>query len=142
MKVTNYAVGKWAKGGLLIFFGLILLIYWGQVMEELRPAFERLIGGQATFLNDLINALMWIIILWCFVDAAINILMSFREQKLSLDDIGAKLDAIEAKIAGQTQPKEAAKKPIVVEQGNIGKEPVQAAAPVDTRLAPPLPPPP
>lgn len=144
MRVTNFMINKWAKAALLVFFGIILLIYWGQVIEELRPALDRLIQGQATFLYDLVNALMWIIILWCFVDAAINIIISFREQKVSLDDLGAKLDAIEKKLESQAnQPQSAAaqKKPIVVEQGAIGKEEM-GATPVDTRLAPPLPPPP
>lgn len=142
MRVTNFMINKWGKAALLVFFGIILLIYWGQVLEELRPALDRLIEGQATFLYDLVNALMWIIILWCFIDAVINIVISFREQKVSLDDLGAKLDAIEKKLASMPTPAaEPAKKPMVVEQGAIAKEEIDST-PADNRLAPPLPPPP
>ena len=139
MRVTNYMIGKWAKAGLLILFGIILLLYFERVMSELLPAFERMIAGEAVFLMQLLNAIGWILIFWCFIDAALNILMSFRDSKVSLDDIGSKLDAIEKKLS--EQPVATAAKPVVVEQGNIGITRAGAAT-ADARLAPPMPPPP
>jgi hypothetical protein len=141
MRVTNYMIGKWAKAALLVMFGIILFMYFDRVMNELLPAFERLIEGQAPFLADLLNAIGWILILWCFVDAALNIIMSFRDSKISLDDIGAKLDAIEKKMAEQQMAAASVQsRPLVVEQGGIGMGPVTPAT--DPRLSPPMPPPP
>ena len=134
-------IGKWAKAGLLVFFGIILLIYFEKVMNELIPAFGRLISGEAPFLLNLLNAIGWILILWCFVDAALNVLMSFRDSKISMDDIGAKLDAIDKKLAEQQAASAAQMKPMVVGQGNIGMAPI-TNSPADPRLSPPMPPPP
>jgi len=133
-------IGKWAKAGLLVFFGIILLLYFEKVMNELIPAFGRLIGGEAPFLLNLLNAIGWILIIWCFVDAALNVLMSFRDSKVSMEDIGAKLDAIDKKLAEQQAASSAQMKPMVVGQGNIGMAPMTSAA--DPRLSPPMPPPP
>ena len=141
MRVTNYMIGKWAKAGLLVFFGIILLLYFEKVMNELIPAFGRLIGGEAPFLLNLLNAIGWILIIWCFVDAALNVLMSFRDSKVSMEDIGAKLDAIDKKLAEQQAVSAAQMKPLVIGQGNIGMPPL-TNSPADPRLSPPMPPPP
>lgn len=146
MKITNHMINKWAKAGLLVFFGIILAIYIDGVNSEMQRALSHLIQGEATFVFQLLTAIEWIIILWCFVDAALNILTSFREPKLSLDDLGAKLDSIEKKISAQSpQPPQppyiSAQKPIVVEQEEVGveeSEEIPAPAPPN----PPVPPPP
>lgn len=142
MRVTNYMIGKWAKGGLLVLLGIVLLIYLQRVILELVPAFDRLIGGEMPFLVNLLNAIGWILTIWCFVDAALNILMSFRDSKVSLEDIGAKIDSIEKKIVEQQQAAAfATTKPLVVEQGPIGMA-SPTTQPINTKLSPPIPPPP
>jgi hypothetical protein len=135
-------IAKWAKAGLLVFFGIILLIYFENVMMELSPAFDRMLGGQAPFLSSMMSAIGWILIIWCFVDAGINVVMSFRESKLSLDDLGKKLDMIEKRIADQQMGAQL-NRPMVVEQSGIGKMDMpQTPATADPRLAPVPPPPP
>ena len=144
MRTTNYMIGKWTKAALLVIFGIILLIYFEKVMDELTSALELRIGEETPFLIDLIEAIGWILILWCFVDAALNVLMSFRASKVSLDDIETKLDAIWIevyldKISKQQGTSNTSTKPIVVAQGNIGRVAAPAA---NKRLSPPMPPPP
>lgn len=142
MRVTNFMIAKWAKAGLLVLFGIILLIYFQNVMNELQPAFDRMLQGQAPFLGSLISAIGWILIVWCFVDAGLNIVMSFRESKLSIDDLGKKLDMIEKRIADQQMAVQI-NRPMVVEQSGIGQMNMpQTPAATDPRLAPVPPPPP
>lgn len=165
MRVTNYMINKWAKAALLVLFGIILLLYWEKVMNEMMPEFERLIEGDATFLQGLLNAIGWVLIFWCFLDAALNMLMSFRESKVSLEDLGSKLDDIDKTLSERLSPFPA-RKPAVVAQKGIGRmteekpktdrlkddqiktdeektdETITEKSKPDKALSPPLPPPP
>ncbi len=146
MKVTNYMIFKWSKSILLIIFGIIFLIYMEAVLAEVRSIFSSIPGmPDLTGLFDLSFAIYFIIAIWCFVDAALNILTSFREQRTSLDDIAAKLDEIEMKLAGakpqQPAVQPSAMKPMVVQQESVSTSPAPMEAPTP---APPtdVPPPP
>ena len=120
MKVTNLMLTKWAKAALLILFGIILIIYLNSVLEELQRAFESILQVETPMLISLLTAVMWIIILWCFVDAAINIITSFREGRTTIDDLAAKIDSIEKMIKEQgVEVPPAQQKPIVIEQAKV-----------------------
>lgn len=148
MKITNYMINKWSKAALLIIFGTIFLYYIEPVNAEIRALLSIFpIPIDMTGLLDLGYVIYLIIALWCFVDAALNILTSFREGKLSLDDLGAKIDMIEKKLASAQQPiqpqqpEQFPQKPIVIEQESVAIAEPQAPAPTP---APPtdVPPPP
>lgn len=146
MKVTNYMIFKWSKAVLLIIFGIIFLLYMDPVNLEIRNLFGSIPGApQIGSLFDLSYAVYFVIAIWCFVDAALNILASFREQKMTLDDLAAKLDVIEMKLA-QAKPvqphlqPEIQPKPMIIEQENIGAtEPAEVFAPAPPTDVPPPP---
>jgi hypothetical protein len=139
MRITDYVIKKWAKAGLHIFLGIILLIYLENALIEMQPAFNFIFGGGVPFLVNLLGAIGWVLIIWCFVSAALNLIMSFRESKLSFDDLGRKLDSIEKRLWEQriyTQ----AEGPAIGQQGVMGTTYTGQMAAVST-LAQPIPPP-
>jgi len=140
MKITNLMLTKWAKAALLILFGIILIIYLESVLEEFRGAFEGIFHEETPMLIGLLTAVMWVVILWCFVDAAINLITSFREGRTTIDDLAAKIDSIEKMIKEQAvEVPPAQQKPIVIEQAKVQmskSEPI----PAPTSDVPPPPP--
>ena len=146
MKVTNYMIMKWSKAALLIIFGIIFIYFLEPVNLELRSLFSQLTQGhEMPGLFDLSYAIYFIIALWCFVDAALNILASFREQKMTMDDLGAKLDAIEKKLQPANVPQAPVQpgipqQPMVVQQESVAvEEPEESPAPAPPTDVPPPP---
>lgn len=135
MKVTNVMISKWARAALLIIFGIVLVIYIDAVMQEFSLLFSHSGSGEASMIMMLLTALFWIVALWCFVSAALNIITSFREPKLSIDDLGAKLDELQRMIT-ERQPGVQApvQKPMVIEQARV-----EAEKPVGPEVPPPPP---
>ncbi len=126
MKVTNFMIMKWSKAALLIIFGIIFFMYLDPVNQEMRDMFAQITQGhEMPGLFDLSYVIYFVIALWCFVDAALNILTSFREQKMTMDDLAAKIDAIEKKMQSAKIPQApmqptAPQMPMVVQQENVG----------------------
>ncbi|MDH4123957.1 MAG: hypothetical protein OEV21_07745 [Thermoplasmata archaeon] len=143
MKVTNTMISKWAKAGLLVILGIVLLLYIQPVMDEFEMIFEEMASGQADMLFNLMTAVLWIIVLWCFVDAVINIVTSFREQKLTVDDLGAKIDKIEKMLtsAPESAPAQPQQRPMIVAQDSVKiEEPEPVSPPAPPPEEPPPPP--
>jgi hypothetical protein len=146
MKVTNYMIMKWSKAALLIIFGIIFIYFMDPINLELRDLFSQFTQGhEMPGLFDLSYAVYFIIALWCFVDAALNILTSFREQKMTMDDLGVKLDAIEKKLLSANVPQMPGQpgipqRPMVVQQESVAvEEPVESPAPAPPTDVPPPP---
>jgi hypothetical protein len=146
MKVTNYMIMKWSKAALLIIFGIIFIYFMDPVNLELRNLFSQFTkGNDMPGLFDLGYAVYFIIALWCFVDAALNILTSFREQKMTMDELGAKLDAIEKKLLSVNVPQKTAQasipqRPMVVQQEGVAvEEPSESPIPAPPTDVPPPP---
>jgi len=104
MKVTNYMINKWARAGLLIIFGVVLLIYLERLVEELQINFERLTDSSSDTIFTFLTAVLYIFTFWLFVAAALNILSGFKEPKVSLDDLNKKLDDIEKRLPEVQKP--------------------------------------
>jgi hypothetical protein len=146
MKVTNYMIMKWSKAALLIIFGIIFIYFMDPINLELRDLFSQFTQGhEMPGLFDLSYAVYFIIALWCFVDAALNILTSFREQKMTMDDLGVKLDAIEKKLLSANVPQMPGQpgipqRPMVVQQESVAvEEPVESPTPAPPTDVPPPP---
>lgn len=139
MKITNVMISKWARAALLIVFGIILMIYINAVIDEFSTLFGHSGAGETSVILMLLNAIFWIIAIWCFVSATLNIITSFREQKLTLDDLGAKIDELQKLIVDrQTVAPSPVQKPIVVEQARVEVE-KPAREPVGPEVPPPPP---
>jgi hypothetical protein len=146
MKVTNYMIMKWSKAALLIIFGIIFIYFMDPINLEMRDLFSQVTQGhEMPGLFDLSYAVYFIIALWCFVDAALNILTSFREQKMTMDDLGAKLDAIEKKLLSANVPQTPGQpgilqRPMVVQQESVAvEEPSEIPTPAPPTDVPPPP---
>jgi hypothetical protein len=146
MKVTNFMIMKWSKAALLIIFGIIFIYFMDPVNLEMRSLFSQVTQGhEMPGLFDLGYAIYFIVALWCFVDAALNILTSLREQKMTMDDLAAKLDVIEKKLLSAMMPQTpvqqgAPQMPMVVQQESVGAtEPSEVFAPAPPTDVPPPP---
>jgi len=146
MKVTNFMIMKWSKAALLIIFGIIFIYFMDPINLEMRDLFSQMSQGhEMPGLFDLGYAVYFIIALWCFVDAALNILTSFREQKMTMDDLGAKLDAIEKKLLSANVPQTPGQpgipqRPMVVQQESVAvEEPSESPTPAPPTDVPPPP---
>lgn len=133
MKVTNAMISKWARAALLIIFGVILMIYIDAVMQEFSSLFLQIDVGETSMIRMLLTALLWIVALWCIVSAALNIVTSFRESKLSIDDLGVKIDELQKMIV-ERQAVVPAPRPMIIEQAKVEVE-----KPVGPEVPPPPP---
>ncbi|MEM4262270.1 MAG: hypothetical protein QXY98_00855, partial [Thermoplasmata archaeon] len=121
-----------------IVFGIILMIYINAVIDEFSMLFGHSGAGETSMILMLLNAMFWIIAIWCFVSAALNIITSFREQKLTLDDLGAKIDDLQKLIVERQAVAQAPlQKPIILEQAKVEVE-----KPAREPIGPEVPPPP
>lgn len=105
---------KWVKAVFLILLGIVLLYYHGGFIDDLeRNSAEELdISFEWTW--DLLLVLMWILIAWLFVYAAMIIVLSFKMDYYSLSDVMARLNAIEKRL-----PAQRASAPVIVPAAEI-----------------------
>lgn len=134
MKITNAMISKWARAALLIIFGVILMVYIDAVIQEFSSLFLQIDVGETSMIRMLLTALLWIVALWCIVSAALNIVTSFRESKLSIDDLGAKIDELQKMIVERSAAAPApVSRPMIIEQAKVE---------VEKPIGPEVPPPP
>jgi hypothetical protein len=126
-------VGRWLKGVFLAIIGVFLLIYAEQLVDDLQSVVERS-GSEVVFEGtwDLLTLLLWILVAWLFVDAALTIVLSFTERRYTIEDVMKRLDRIQKKL-GIYEPRP---KPRVVEQEEGEPEEVSEEQPEE------VPPPP
>ena len=101
--MTTQIAGRWVKAAILALLGVVILLYVDKFVDDLRTA----LADQVTLVWtwDLLTTLLWILVAWLFVDAALTIALSFTEHKFTLADVMQRLEAIEKKL-GLSQPKE------------------------------------
>jgi len=95
--------GKWVKAVFLAVLGIVILLYINEFVDDMRNA----LADHITFVStwDLLTILLWVLVAWLFVDAALIIALSLTEHKFTLADVMERLDAIEKKL-GMPQQKE------------------------------------
>ncbi len=100
---------KWTKAVFLILLGLLLLVYGDGFVTDLEAnsAAEWNMSFEWTW--DLMRYLIWILIAWLFVDAALIIALSIKMDVYSLGDVMAKLTAIEKRMDQAKKPESVVK---------------------------------
>ena len=99
IKVTPQMTSKWVKAVFLVLLGIVLLYYVPGFVDDL----ERTLSGEPHDISfewtwDLLSVLLWILVAWLFVDAALIIALSFKTEAHTLSDVMKRLDSIEKKL--------------------------------------------
>jgi len=113
-------VSRWVKACFLIFLGIIILLYADKFVHDLRVNAEVHYEIAFEWTWSLITWLLWVLVAWLFVDAALTIALSFTEQRHTIGDVAKRLERIEEKLgivephgAESVSASEAAVEPIV-----------------------------
>ncbi|MGQ9587343.1 MAG: hypothetical protein ACUVT7_03040 [Thermoplasmata archaeon] len=99
---------RWVKGAFLAILGVVLLLYTDKFVDDLERELSQDFEIAFTATWDLLRILMWILVAWLFVDAALTIALSFTEHRYTLRDVVQRLEAIERKL-GIAKPKPASR---------------------------------
>jgi len=89
---------RWVKAAFLVVLAIVLLLYTDKLVTDLQTALEGNLEVAFEWTWDLLTILLWILIAWLFVDAALTVALSFQEQKYTLWDVMKRLQAIEKKL--------------------------------------------
>ena len=110
---------KWVKAAFLAVLGIVIIIYLNGFVRDLKTNLSDRynISFEDTWM--LLTVLLWILVLWLFVDAALIIVQSFRGDIYTTHDVMEKLKAIEKKLGQKTRG-------IAVEEAEELQEPVVA----------------
>ena len=100
--MTTQIASRWVKAAFLVVLGVVILVYSGKFVDDLRTALEGNVSFTWTW--DLLTILLWILVAWLFVDAALIVALSFTEYAYTLADVMHRLQRIEKKL-GIPQPK-------------------------------------
>ncbi len=95
---------KWAKGAFLAFLGIILLLYSSNFVKELEANASDEWNLSFDWTWDLLSWILWILVAWLFVDAALTIALSFKMDYHTISDVMARLDKIEEQISQIDRP--------------------------------------
>lgn len=88
--------GRWAKAVFLAVLGVLILLYVDRFVDDLKTNLQ----DQVTFADTwlLLTWLLWILVAWLFVDAALTVVLSFTEHRYTLNDVIQRIEAIEKKL--------------------------------------------
>jgi len=129
IKVTPQMGSRWVKGAFLALLGIIILIYADSLVEELRDSVEAASADVAfDWTWDLLKILLWVLVAWLFVDAALTIALSFSEQRYSLNDVMVRLKRIE-KTLGIVEPKPEVREVVEEEKPKMSEEDIPPPPP-------------
>ena len=98
IKVTTPMASRWMKAAFLVVLAIVLLLYTDKLVTDLKTALQDNFEVAFEWTWDLLTILLWILIAWLFVDAALTVALSFQEQKYTLWDVMKRLQAIEKKL--------------------------------------------
>lgn len=97
--------GRWIKAIFLVILGIVILLYADKLVEDFRNSMQGNFDVAFEWTWDLMTILLWILVAWLFVDAALTIAVSFEQSKHTIGDVVRRLDRIEKKL-GIKKPKE------------------------------------
>lgn len=116
MKVTPQMTARWAKAVFMILLAIVLVMYGSGFVSDLETnaAAEWNMSFEWTW--DLMTYLIWILIAWLLVGAALTIVLSFKMDVYTLGDVMDRLAKIEKRlppektriVAGRVQDEKAA----------------------------------
>lgn len=91
------------KAAFLVILGIIVFYYADKLVEDLRTTLEHRFEIAFEWVWDLLRILLWVLVAWLFVDAALVIALSFSEHRYSLSDVMKRLDRLEMRMAPSQQ---------------------------------------
>jgi hypothetical protein len=89
---------KWTKAVFLILLGILLLIYGDGFVTDLEANSAEEWNMSFEWTWDLLRYLIWILIAWLFVDAALIIALSIKADPYTLRDVMDRLAKIETRL--------------------------------------------
>lgn len=128
IKVTPQMTSKWVKAVFLVLLGIVLMYYAPGFVDDLERSTVEDVSFEWTW--DLLSVLLWILIAWLFVDAALIVALSFRADVYTLTDVMRRLNAIEKRLPKAEAPQ--------VEKTPVLEEMQPVTPPVEEEPPPPM----
>jgi hypothetical protein len=104
MKVTTQMAGKWVKAAFLVVLAIVIMYYADGLVTDLESNVSSEFNVSFDWTWDLLTILLWILVAWLLVDAALIVALSFKGDAYTLTDVMARLRVIEKRL-GPTKPK-------------------------------------
>lgn len=98
IKVTAQMAGRWVKATFLVVLGIVILLYSQGLVDDLRSMMEDNLEVAFESVWDLLTILLWILVAWLFVLAALTVAISLQEGKYSIFEVMRRLDRIDKKL--------------------------------------------
>jgi hypothetical protein len=89
---------RWVKAVFLVIIGIVILYYSDGLVNDLKHVVEQHSSLNLTYTWSLLTILLWILVAWLFIDAALTVALSFSEHRYSLLDVMTRLQKIERRI--------------------------------------------
>jgi hypothetical protein len=107
IKVTALMASRWVKAVFLAILGIVILLFVNRFVDDLQSAMEGNFDVAFEWTWDLLTVLLWILVAWLFVDAALTVALSFSEHRYTLMDLMKRLDKLEKKLGVAEPPAKA-----------------------------------
>lgn len=88
-------VARWIRASFLVILGLLLVVYGDGFVTDLETHASQEWSMSFQWTWDLLTYLIWIIIAWLFVYAAMTVALSFKMDTYTLGDVMERLESIE-----------------------------------------------
>ncbi len=88
----------------MVILGILILLYADKLVQDLRSTMEGNFEVAFEWTWDLLTILLWILVAWLFVAAALTVAVSIEQGKYTIADVVKRLDRIEKKL-GIKKPK-------------------------------------
>ena len=92
---------RWVKAVFLILLGFVLLLYHDGFIDDLESNVAEEFNMSFDWTWNLLRVLMWVLVAWLFVDAAVIIALSFKMETYTLSDVVKRLNVIEKRLPPQ-----------------------------------------
>jgi hypothetical protein len=95
---------KWVKAAFLAVLGIVIMFYADGLVTDLETNVSSEFNVSFEWTWDLLTILLWILVAWLLVDAALIVALSLKGDTYTLTDVMNRLRAIEKRL-GPTKPK-------------------------------------
>ncbi len=113
---------RWVKACFLLALGIVILVYADKLVADLRIAAEGQFDVAFAGTWSLMTWLLWVLVAWLFVDAALTVALSFTEQKHTLGEVVKRLGRIEDKLGIPPGQAEESERPVLSEETSGGTQ--------------------
>jgi len=89
---------KWVKAAFLAVLAIVILYYSGGLVTDLETNVSTEFNVSFDWTWDLLTILLWILVAWLLVDAALIVALSLKGDVYTLTDVMNRLRAIEKRL--------------------------------------------